>query len=459
MAAKQIASTTRPTCAPVSLALVILLGSTGGGAAQEEGGLNVGFVLTERLEYIEEDGFSGTDGSGLRSLTTLDFGLNSVTRSQSLEFGLSTGLAVPLDDYGDLGFEDNLATLEYTRSSRNSELTFGAGYRRDDVDDLAFDATFEDDDIVTGVGGREVLTLNSGLVVGRATRVTGTFDYVYETTDFFDTLDPTLNDTDTQALDARVRFQLTRTLTADVFGLWREEDESGAGATDRTTTAIGTGASYLIDPATTLAGEISYSEEESRGATPLDTEGWNYALSATRDRPNGEVFVEYIQEDALTGTRRQLIAGQDLTLQRGSLEYSLGVSETEGFDPQVLASLTLAYDLDRNGTANIILSQEGTVNGDDEEVVNSRLNISYVRELSAVSELAASFDLVDENVLDAGADDQRSFSFDLTYDHDMTRDWGLTTGYEYSLVRLDGTADRSRSTVFVGLQRSFAYRP
>ncbi len=459
MSGKQVASVTRTVFTPVGVSLIVIFGSASGVAAQDEGGLNVTLDVIQRLENIEEDGFTGTDGAGFRSLTTLGFGLSSVTRSQSLELALSSGLAVPFEGDGDAAFEDNLAAVEYSRSSRDSELTFGARYRRDSVDDLAFDASFEDDDIVTGVGEREVLTLTSGLIVGREARVTGTFAHTYETSDYFDTLDPTLTDSETQVVDARVSFQLTRTLTVDVFGVWRDEDESGVDATDRVTTEIGTGASYRIDPVTILAGEISFSEEESDGATPLDTEGWNYALSATRERPNGEVFVEYIQEDALTGTRRQLIAGQDLTLQRGTVAYSLGVTETDGFDPQLLASLALAYDLDRNGTASIVLSQEGTVNGDDEEVVNSRLNISYVRELSSVSELAASFDLVDENVLDAAGDDERSFSFDVTYDYELTRDWGLTSGYEYTLVRLDGTEDRSRSTVFLGLQRSFAYRP
>ncbi|MDP5086097.1 MAG: hypothetical protein NWQ23_11805 [Yoonia sp.] len=452
-------STMRAALGPVPFAVVFLVGSTAQVAAQDEGGLNAQFDITQSIESIEERGFTGIDSSGARALTALDFGLRSVTRSQRLDFGFSSGIAVPFEGDRDVTADSIRSTLGYSRNSRNAELSFGALFRRDDVDDLVFDDTFEDDDVITGVGQREVLTVNSGLVVGREARITGTFNHTYETSDFFDTLDPELNDTETQAADGRLSFQLTRTLTLDVFGVWSDVDESGFGATDRITTEIGTGVSYRIDPITILAGEVSFRTEESSGATILDTEGWNYALSATRERPNGEVFATYTQEDALTGTRRQFIAGQDMDLQRGSLGYSLGVSETDGFDPQLLASLTLDYDMDRNGTARITLSQEGTINGDDEEVVNSRLGMSYLRALSPISGISASFDLVDENVLATGAADQRTYRFDVSYEYELTRDWGLTSGYAYSVVQLDGTDDRSRSTVFVGLQRSFNYRP
>jgi hypothetical protein len=452
-------NTSKAALALHGVCVLMFLASAGAGVAQDGGGLNVTFDITQSFENREEDGFSGVDGSSFRSLTTLAFGLSSETRSQSLALGLSSGLAATFDDDSDASFENSLGTLDYTRSSRNSLLSFGARYRRDEVDDLVFDATLADDDIATGVGQREVLTLNSGFVFGREARVTGTFNHIYETSNFIDTLDPTLNDTDTQALEARLSFRLTPVLTTDLFALWREVDEAGAGATDRKTTRFGTSASYSLDQITTMTAEISYLEEESRSATTTQTDGWNYALSVARERSNGEVTLGYIQEEALTGTRRQLIAGQSLTFGRGSLAYSLGVSDTEGFDPQPLASLAFAYETDRNSTTSITLSQEGTVNGDDEEVVNSRLTLAYARDLSEVSQVGASFDLVDENVLVAAADDQRSFRFDLTYDHALAQDWTLTTGYEYALVRLDGAADRSRSTVFLGLQKSFAYRP
>ena len=461
MTAKQIRSKTVTACLPLGLlgaSCVILLASAGGLAAQDEGGLNVIFDVTQSFEGRDDEGYVETDGTSFRSLTTLAFGLSSETRSQRLAFDLSSGVAATAGDDRDVGFENTLATLDYMQSSRNTALTFGARYRFDEVDDLVFDGTLADDDIITGVGQREVLTLNTGLAFGREARVTGTLNHTYETSSFFDTLDPTLSDTETQELDARLDFELTRTLTAGVFALWREDDEQGLGATDREFNAIGTSASYAINPVTTLTGEISFSEEKSRGATFLETDGWNYGLSLIRERAGSDASLRFSQEDALTGTRRLLSAGQSLTLQRGALEYSLGITNTEGFDPQLLANLSFEYETARNSAASITLSQDGTINGDDEEVVNSRLNVTYAHNLTRVSQIDASFDLVDENVLGASAADQRAIQFNLTYNYDLAQDWQLTSGYEHSLIRRDGDPDRSRSTVFVGLQKSFAER-
>lgn len=445
---------------PLGVAVFSLFASAGSVAAQEGGGLNATFDVTQRFEQRQEEGFVGGDTTDFRSLTALAFGLSSETRSQRLDIGASTGLAVILDDGdNDVTFEDNSALLDYARSNRDSALSFGVLYRRDEVDDLVFDSTLADDDIVTGEGEREVLTVNSGLVLGREARVTGTFNHTYETSQFFETLDTSLSDTETQSFDARISMQLTRTLTVDVFGIWDETDEQGAGATDRDTVQIGTSASYAINPITTVTGEIAYIEEESRSTTTVATDGVNFGLSVTRERQDGVITLDYSQEEALTGTRRTVTAGQERTTRRGEFGYSLGVSETEGFDPQFLANLSLDYDLDRNGVITVALSQDGTINGDDEEVVNTRLNLSYARELTRVSRIDASFGLVDENILESGSADQRSFEFDVSYTYDLPQAWGLTTGYQYSSVRLDGTPDRDRTTLFVGVQKRFAYRP
>ena len=459
MTAQQTRTIARRAGKPVGLSLAALFAFSGGAIAQEVGGLNLTFDVTQRLEQREEEGLAGSDGSGFRSLTTLAFDLSSETRSQSIALGASSGLAIALSDDSDVSFEDTFATLDYARSNRDTALSFGFLYRRDEVDDLVFDTTFADDDIITGEGQREVFTLNSELVLGREARVTGTFNHTYEASVFFDALDPTLNDTDTQVVDAVISFQLARTVTADVFGNWREIDERGAGATDRETYQAGTRLSYEINPITTLAAQVAYNEEESRGTSVLRSDGLNYGLSFTRERPNGVIEVDYIQEEALTGTRRQLTAGQDVELKRGNLAYSLGVTETEGFDPQFLADLTFGFDIDSNSNLTVELSQDGAINGDDEEVVNTRFNVSLARGLSPVSLVGISFALVDENVLDDAAPDQRSFEVDLTFSYELAQDWGLTTGYEFSSVRVDGTDDRNRSTVYVGLQKRFDYRP
>ncbi len=441
------------------LSSVCFLSSAASVLAQEAGGLNATFDVGQRLDYREEEGFAAGDVSEFRSLTTLGFGISSETRNQSIAFDVSSGLAITLGDDSETTFEGTQATLDYTLDNRENLLTFNTRYRRDQVDDLVFETTMVDDEVATGVGLREVTTVTTGLTLGRESRVTGVFGYSYENSEFSDVLDPSLNDSDRQNAEARISFGLTRTATVDLFGAWGEVDEQGAGATDRETRRAGIGLEYEISPITTVTGEIAYSEEESRGDTIDETEGFNYALSVVRARPNGAINLNYTQADTLNGARRQLTAGQELTLRRGTLNYALGATRTEGFDAQLLANLTYSYELDRNSTTGITLSQIGTINSDDEEVVNTRFDLSYTRALSRVSEINAGLAVVDENVLEDGAADQRSIRFDVNYGYEVGRDWLLTSGYEYSTVRVDGEDDRDRSTVYIGLSRSYAYRP
>ena len=438
------------------LSSVCLLTSATTLRAQETGGLTATLDVAQSLAYREEEGFSTGDVSEFRSLTTLGFGINSETRNQSLAFGVSSGLAVDEDE---TTLEDTQATLDYELDNRDTLLTFGARYRRDRVDDLVFETALVDDEVATGVGVREVTTITTELTLGSESRVGGVFEYNFEESVFSDVLDVSLRDSTQQNASARVSFDLTRVATIDVFAAWSEVDEQGSGSTDRETSRVGVGLEYQISPITRVTGEIAYSEEESRGDIVDQTDGLNYVASLVRTRPNGSVNLSYTQADTFNGARRQLTAGQELTLRRGSLNYALGATRTDGFDAQLLVNLTYNYELDRNSATNVSLSQIGTINDDNEEVVNSRLELSYRRALNRVSGINSALSVVDENVLDDAAPDQRSIRFNVNYDYEVGKDWLLTSGFEISSVRVDGDDDRNRNSIYVGLSRSYTYRP
>lgn len=429
--------------------------------AQETGtgGVNITFEIGQRFEYVEEEGFVGaTRDEGLRSLTTLAFGISSETRNQRLAFDLSTGVAQNLTNGGSTEFESTRASLDYTISNRNTELTFAGFYQRDEVDDLAFDTSLADTTINTGVGQREIFNLTTGLTVGRDALVTGTLTHVFEKSEYSDTIDPTLNDSHRQSVEGRLSFQIAPNLETSVFGSWSETDEQGVGATDRRTSRVGIGAVYEVTPATTLTGEIAYSEEESRAAIVSETDGLNYAFSLTHDRPNGAISLNFSEDDTLNGKRRQVSVGRSYMLRRGELSFSLGASKTDGFDIQPIAALGLNLEIDRNSTIEISLEQSGGIDGANNEVINTRLDMSYERELTSLSQISAGFALVEENVLAAGGIDRRAITLDLSHNYQLGGDWDLVSGYAHSSVRTDGQPTRERNTLFLGIQKSFAYR-
>ncbi|WP_281859959.1 hypothetical protein, partial [Litoreibacter halocynthiae] len=252
-------------------------------------------------------------------------------------FDLSTGIAQNLTNGGSTEFESTRASLDYRVSNRSTELTFGGFYLRDEVDDLAFDTSLEDDAITTGAGQREIFNLTTGLTVGRESPITGSLRHVFEKSEYSDTTDPSLNDSLTQRVEGRLSFEVSPNLEASVFGSFSTVDEQGVGATDRETSRIGIGATYEVTPSTTLTGEIAYSTEDSRGTVVDETDGLNYAFSLAHARPNGEVSLRFSEDDTLNGKRRQLTAGRSYQLRRGEFSFSLGATKTDGFSPQPIA--------------------------------------------------------------------------------------------------------------------------
>ena len=82
----------------LGLSGVPLLLSGGLAFAQETGGLELTFDLSQRFEYNEESGFASSDDEGFRSITGLGFGLTTATRGRSLTFGVVTNIAQNLSE-------------------------------------------------------------------------------------------------------------------------------------------------------------------------------------------------------------------------------------------------------------------------------------------------------------------------------------------------------------------------
>lgn len=458
ISAKQGAARKRVTILGLSTAPLLLSG--GFIWAQDAGGIQATFDFSQRFEYTEEDGITVGSDEGLRTITGLGFTLSSESRSQRLAFSGFTNVAKNLTNSDGVEFEDTVVALDYARFSRNSELTFGLTYRRDEVDDLAFDTELLlDDDITSGDGQREIFGVATGLTLGREGPITATLTQAYERSVYSDTIDPSLNDSDTRSATGRLSFQVSPVLTTDIFAAWTEVDEDGPTALDRRFWRAGVGAVYDISPATTLRGELFYEDESSEDDELTEENGIGYALSVTTDRPNGEISLSFEEEQTINGTRREALIGRSYDLRRGSLSFAVGATRTEGFSTQSLANVAFDFQIDPLSTIRMELDQTAGVNDDDSEVVNTRFDMSYTRNISSLSDISASIALVDENVIGTGLGDEQSVRFDLTHRYEITRDWNLVSGFEFSSVDEDTSERRDRSTLFLGIERSFDIRP
>jgi len=116
ISAKQGAARKRVTILGLSTAPLLLSG--GLIWAQDTGGFQTTFDVSQRLEYIEEDGFTSGSDEGLRSVTGLGFSLSSETRVQRLTFSGATNIAQNLSNGGSTEFEGTNVGLDYARFGR-----------------------------------------------------------------------------------------------------------------------------------------------------------------------------------------------------------------------------------------------------------------------------------------------------------------------------------------------------
>lgn len=441
---------------PVTLLLV------GSGTVRADPGLTMTLDLSQQLELSENP--SNVSRDGLRAVTNLGFGLVSVTRSQQLRFQTSTGLSYNFDSAGSadgIEIESPAVSLGYNLISKNAELSLRGSYSEVDLQDAVFLVDPDTDEIEIATGGtRETIAVNTGLTLWRTGPANLELSHSYREVNYSGTSGATTNDSTTDSLRATVRLRFSPTVAGRVFATASTTDEEGRGAVDTDRASFGVGTDYQIDRLTSLSAQVSYQENratDARGTRVTDGLGFN--VSATRSLKNGDLTFALSQSQTDNGARGQIRVGRSLSLHRTDLSFSLGATRTDGFSAQPLASFSLAHVLDKRSTFNMALSQTATTSTGDAEAVATRLSISYARSLSKVSSLTTGIQLVNQDLLGSTAGDETSARFNLTYNHAVGNDWGLVSGYSFTTTRRDGVPDEDTSRLFVGLQKSFSFRP
>ncbi|MBW4710769.1 hypothetical protein KX928_23510 [Roseobacter sp. YSTF-M11] len=426
-----------------------------------EEALRATLKVGERIEHVSESGFTRPRDDGTRAITQLDFGLTSETSNQRLSLSLGTGIALDFSNTSDRDtLDDPSANLTYAIENRSTVLTFDTSYRRADVGESNFFDELANENVVVDEGTRTTVSARTGLILGQDGPVTGDFDYFYLRSTFSDTIDPSRSDETVNSLNGRVTFRLSPVASAFVFANWRERDQDLATASDRTTQAIGIGGSYDISSVTSVNAQISYDEDETVSSIQsTSTDGLGYSLGLTRVVPNGSYDVNFSSTETVNGARHQATVGRSLDLKRGLLSFSVGVVDFEGASTEPLANLGLNYELTATSQFNVNLSQTPTINNDDSSTINTRLNIDYRQDLNALSYLSAGLLVASSNEVGPGAVDDSVIEASLTYGRAVGDDWDLISGISYETDRSDNRADRNTRTIFIGLEKTFDFRP
>ena len=89
---------------------------------------------------------------------------------------------------------------------------------------------------------------------------------------------------------------------------------------------------------------------------------------------------------------------------------------------------------------------------DNTETLLTRFSVGLNHQLTAESSLSANLQYVSRNELSGSGNDQSTIGAGLSYRHALTDDWDLVSGYDHTLNQNDARADRTTSTVFLGLE-------
>lgn len=460
---------------PTRAALVAgLLTLPSQGLGQADTGLQATLDLSQRLEYENDDdndvgANAETEENGLQTVTRLDFSLQSVTRAQVLSFQAGTGIEYRFSGDDDFQVESPIIQLDYVRSSRDAQFSFGGLYQRTEVDESAFieDPLTGDVELATSGGFRQNFELNTELSLRQTAPIGIELGHFYQRVRYSDTADPSLNESDFNAVDAALRFRFSPTLTSRLFVNASQRDEEGLEATDIDRYSVGVGTEYLVSPILFVTANVSYdsTEEEEIFETPLGSipivesyEGLGLNFGVNRALPSGSVGLSAQRTQGINGTRNQFRINRGFEWTRTEFGLSVGATKTDGFSAQPLVSASFSRDVTQRSSLAAEISQTSQVSEDEEESVLTRADLDYNFVLTPVSSLNAGIELVRQKIITDDRD-EISARLDIAYRHALTRDWDFVSGMSFTTTQEDNGQSSESQRIFGGLERSFSFLP
>ena len=421
------------------------------------------FDITQRLEYSDNIDFDDDADaeSDLFGRTVLGFGLESVTKVQRFALNLGLDITEGRDNRSSVDIDNPFVRLAYDRNVRNATLGVDFNYRDSDVDgdidDLVFD---EDGNIITQRGGtRQFLSFGLDGAVGRDAPIGATWSYQYSELNYSGTNDPDLTDQNTNTFSGRINFRITPKVTTSLTGRYSDFDTQGNGV-NRETSSLGVATNLQISQILRASVGLSYDRIERSGDEIGTDEGISLNAGLNRAMPDGSWGVNFNSDVTSNddGRRSFLRFSRKRELPTGRLNYSFGLTGADlvGTDP--LFGIDYLHALP-DGQVSVGLSQDVRTDDDNDESINTRVRAAYDKRINASSSFGVSVALFNVNDLSAVSDDSQRIDLSLTYRHDLTRVWGLVGSFTHARIREENDANRSRNTVFVGLQRSFSWSP
>lgn len=430
-------------------------------AAVAQDAVNNGVTLgvSQNLSYSNNLGLNSAETSGLRSITNLNLGYATATRVEGVKVTASTGLEFGSDDGSANGLIDPVFGLSYRQESKNAGFTASANYRQADVSSVLNTQTVVDSGFISiDEGVQTDLNYSLGFDFGRTDPVSGSLTYAGNTRRYTETSDATLLDFDSNTLTAQVNLRFDDRITGRLSASLTEfVEENGL---KRNTENYSIGANFAVTQTLTVDAALSYNEtNRTEGSVSTSTDGLGFTMSANQDLKDGSLSARLASSVNENGRRTTISVSRELELKNGALSFSFGGvrSEDDSFDPTY--NIGYNQELPKGAQFSVQASQAFETSGLGEDAINTRVAASYSAPLTTVSSLEATANFRNRQGLDTSADDASRLDLGVRYRHSLAQDWGVVGGYNRSFTSEEGEADQTSDTVFVGLQKTFEWRP
>jgi len=359
------------------------------------------FGVSQSFQTLNNANFDDPPGGNTTtSITSLSFGSSTVTPTDSLRFTAGVGIAIRRDPDGNINTSVNSpnVALRYARTTSASAVTAYVSYALDQLEQLRSPLDFLDDNgqivlpsnpaDLTSTGLKQDVRAGGSLELGRDALFGLTITASAEQISYTDTTDPSLLDMDTASVGIEGRFSYSP--QGDVtLGISAEHQLTLESPQDiqRNTQDLTLGTSYDVSPVLTLSGFVQYEIVDETD------------LAQTRN-PRAQVAAEY-------------------TLPNGSLSFRLGDQDTSLSYQQNLPtgaiSATLTHGLDDSGNGAL-----------------DQIGINYSQAINDVSGLNMAL-FYSSGTGSTTSPDVTSSGLTISYNHQITKDWGMNLGANFRL--------------------------
>ncbi|MCA8884783.1 MAG: hypothetical protein KDA50_13700 [Rhodobacteraceae bacterium] len=399
-------------------------------------------------------------GNALIWTNTLAYGLERRTRTDEFLFDAQGSVrASDLPLIGtDVLADDPRIRLAFNRQIDDNRINFAVRYQRADLDyfdplsDLDIDGSF--DDTISG-GTRESIRSNFGLSLNQQGPVSLNLTGILSQVNYYDTVDPDLNDTDRATLRAGLGFSLSPILRLTTDASYDRQKQEDASDPDRTTRRADIGFDALLNQRVMARARIGYSEVEVNRSSGTTTDsGLVGSLGVVVTEKTGQTRADISSRRDENGLRTDATIGKTLVWTNGQLDADLGVSTNEFTDLRPVGRLQYTYDLPRS-RITAALRQATTADSAGNDVVNTGVNLGYRQLINNVSSLDFGVSGGLQRFENSNRQATQRLNLTAQYNHAITRDWSMNAGYRYRHRDSSSQPESHSNAIFVGVSRSW----